>query len=349
MRSASTAVRRSLAGAPSPESLSRRVLARVASLADRLVLTIQESNPGYRGSRIGARRRPVAVLPRQPRPGPPAASAAPRPASGQEYVRRGPGHRPAARRAGPAARRRAPLVPDGRPAGLGGPGRARPGRADSTTTALLDVGTRRVGGRGRDLRPGGRGLPRRRAAAVRADEQRARSSLGGPAHRGRAEEPGFAFEAARILDVPVDGRYVVVVAEPRPATPTPYGGSRDRLAGGPRRVRLAGARRGAGRPGAGRRRRPRTASWPRCATVLEVRAGASSAVDGLGRGTRRLPAGGARAAHARPGRHGSPRSTTGCPRRCCCSRRSWPGSWSRSGSARCWRCRRPSAARCWRR
>ena len=33
------------------ESLSRRVLARVGSLADRLVLTIQESNPGYRGSR----------------------------------------------------------------------------------------------------------------------------------------------------------------------------------------------------------------------------------------------------------------------------------------------------------
>src|SRR6476620_9281954 len=34
------------------ESLSQRVLTRVAGLADRLVLTIQESNPGYRGGRL---------------------------------------------------------------------------------------------------------------------------------------------------------------------------------------------------------------------------------------------------------------------------------------------------------
>jgi hypothetical protein len=47
-------------------------------------------------------------------------------------------------------------------------------------------------------------------AAVRADEQ-LRAELWEGLLGGRATEPGFAHEAARILDVPVDGDYLVVV------------------------------------------------------------------------------------------------------------------------------------------
>nr|WP_246416410.1 helix-turn-helix domain-containing protein [Nocardioides luti] len=45
-------------------------------------------------------------------------------------------------------------------------------------------------------------------AAVRADEQ-LRAELWEGVLSGRAKEPGFAHEAARILDVPVDGDYLV--------------------------------------------------------------------------------------------------------------------------------------------
>lgn len=49
-------------------------------------------------------------------------------------------------------------------------------------------------------------------AAVRADEQ-LRAELWEGLLSGRAKEPGFAHEAARILDVPVAGDYLVVVGE----------------------------------------------------------------------------------------------------------------------------------------
>jgi len=49
-------------------------------------------------------------------------------------------------------------------------------------------------------------------AAVRADEQ-LRAGLWEGLLGGRAGEPGFAHEAARILDVPVHGRYLVVLAD----------------------------------------------------------------------------------------------------------------------------------------
>ena len=49
-------------------------------------------------------------------------------------------------------------------------------------------------------------------AAVRADEQ-LRAGLWEGLLAGRAGEPGFAHEAARILDVPVEGRYLVVLAD----------------------------------------------------------------------------------------------------------------------------------------
>lgn len=46
----------------------------------------------------------------------------------------------------------------------------------------------------------------------RADEQRRAMLWEGLLH-GRAKDAAFAYEAARILDVPVDGRYVVLVAD----------------------------------------------------------------------------------------------------------------------------------------
>ncbi|GAB3776417.1 hypothetical protein FB382_000031 [Nocardioides ginsengisegetis] len=49
-------------------------------------------------------------------------------------------------------------------------------------------------------------------AAVRADEQ-LRAELWEGVLSGRAKEPGFAHEAARILDVPVGGNYLVVTGE----------------------------------------------------------------------------------------------------------------------------------------
>lgn len=48
-------------------------------------------------------------------------------------------------------------------------------------------------------------------AAVRADEQQ-RAELWEGLLAGRAQDPRFAHEAARVLDVPVDGRLVVVTA-----------------------------------------------------------------------------------------------------------------------------------------
>lgn len=49
-------------------------------------------------------------------------------------------------------------------------------------------------------------------AAVRADEQ-LRAQLWEGVLSGRAKEPGFAHEAARILDVPVDGDYLVATGD----------------------------------------------------------------------------------------------------------------------------------------
>ncbi|MCQ4079423.1 helix-turn-helix domain-containing protein [Streptomyces sp. RB6PN25] len=49
---------------------------------------------------------------------------------------------------------------------------------------------------------------------LRADEQRRAALWEGLLH-GRAKDPAFAFEAARILGVPVDGRYAVVTVDVR--------------------------------------------------------------------------------------------------------------------------------------
>ena len=115
----------------------------------------------------------------------------------------------------------------------------------------------------------GRG-PRRRAA---------RAALWEGAAQRRAEDPGFALEAARILDVPVDGRlpsWWSPAARDLEAVP---GCDRPRW---PRRCRCGRrAARRAGRPGLLVDGRTRTASWPRCATGLRGPGGVSAAGRGL--------------------------------------------------------------------
>lgn len=50
---------------------------------------------------------------------------------------------------------------------------------------------------------------------LRADEQR-RAGLWDGLLRGRAKDPAFAYEIARVLDVPVEGRYAVLVVDAAP-------------------------------------------------------------------------------------------------------------------------------------
>jgi len=116
-------------------------------------------------------------------------------------------------------------------------------------------------------------------SAVRADEQR-RSSVWEALLTGVGEDPGFVFEAARILGLPVDGRYVVVVAEPASRDLEAVRRLRDRLAAG--RVESVWQARGAALVGLLRLAKP-DPSRERAALrdALEVRAGASCPVDGL--------------------------------------------------------------------
>jgi DNA-binding PucR family transcriptional regulator len=116
-------------------------------------------------------------------------------------------------------------------------------------------------------------------SAVRADEQR-RSSVWEGLLTGVGEDPGFAFEAARILGLPVDGRYVVVVAEPASRDLEAVRRVRDRLAAG--RVESVWQARGAALVGLLRvAKRDASRELAVLRDALEVRAGASSPVDGL--------------------------------------------------------------------
>jgi hypothetical protein len=115
--------------------------------------------------------------------------------------------------------------------------------------------------------------------AVRADEQR-RASVWEGLLTGVGEDPVFAFEAARILGLPVDGRYLVVVSEPASRDLEAVRRVRDRLAA--QRVASAWQARGAALVGLLRTAAPDPArELDALRGVLEVRAGASSPVDGL--------------------------------------------------------------------
>ena len=258
------------------ESLSRRVLARVGSLADRLVLTIQESNPGYRGSRVVPEQdlwrschdnlaRILQLVGGEAR-------------QGQEYY-------DAARATG---RRRAeqglPLDDLLRSFRMGGRlvweslvDEARALGIDDD--ALLDLGTRVWEVVDRSSAQVAAAYHDAERSAVRADEQR-RSSVWEGLLTGVGEDPGFAFEAARILGLPVDGRYVVVLAEPAPRDLEAVRRVRDRLAAG--RVESVWQARGTALVGLLRLAEPDPShELAALRDALEVRAGASSPVDGL--------------------------------------------------------------------
>jgi hypothetical protein len=115
--------------------------------------------------------------------------------------------------------------------------------------------------------------------AVRADEQR-RTSVWEGLLTGVGEDPGFAFEAARMLEVPVDARYLVVVAEPASRDPDAARRLRGRLA--VLRVRSTWQARGASLIGLVVLSDVPDRDVAALRDALDVRAGASSPVDGLG-------------------------------------------------------------------
>ena len=327
----------------SPATLARRVLARVAPLADQLVTTIQQSNPGYRTTQVvpsedlwrSCHDNLTRIL---------QLVGGTEAHHGQEYD--------AARATGQRrAEQGLPIDDLLRSFRMGGRlvwealvAEARDQGIDDD--GLLDVGTRVwevVDRTSSQVAPAYHDAER---LAVRADEQR-RTSIWEGLLSGVAEDPGFAFEAARMLEVPVDGRYVVVVAEPASRDTGTVRRLRDRLAAV--RVVSTWQVRGAALVGlvlVAAETPDREVDALR--TVLEVRGGVSSPVDGLAR----VPVGFRQALLALRTLGPSdrwPASTSGSPRRCCSSRPSWPSSWSGPGSARCSTCPSPSADRSWRR
>ena len=263
---------------PVAGALAQRVLTRVAPLADRLVDTIQESNPGYRTTRIvpsddlwrSCHDNLTRIL---------QLVGGTEAYHGQEYD--------AARATG---QRRAdqglPLDDVLRSFRMGGRlvwealvAEARD--QDFDDDGLLDVGTRVWEVVDRTSSQVAAAYHDAERLAVRADEQR-RTSIWEGLLSGVAEDPGFAFEAGRMLEVPVDGRYVVVVAEPASRDTGAVRRLRDRLAGV--RVVSTWQVRGAALVGLvllAAENPDRELDALR--TVLEVRAGASPPVDGLAR------------------------------------------------------------------
>ena len=270
------------AGSTVAASLSRQVLTRVAGLADRLVLTIRESNPGYRGSRLvpeqdlwrSCRDNLVRIL----------QLVGGEAWQGQEYY-------DAARATG---RRRAeqglPLDDVLRSFRMGGRlvweslvDEARSLGTDDD--ALLDLGTRVWEVVDRSSAQVAAAYHDAERRAVRADEQR-RASVWEGLLTGVGEDQHFAFEAARILGLQAEGRYLVVVAEPASRDLEAVRRVRDRLAAV--RVESAWQTRGAGLVGLVQTAAPDPVrELGALRAVLEVRAGASSPVDGL----ERVPAG----------------------------------------------------------
>lgn len=263
---------------PVAESLSAQVLTRVPTLTDRLVLTIQESNPGYRATKVvpeddlwrSCHDNLARVLQL-------VGGAEAR--FGQEYY-------DAARATGQRrAEQGLPLDDLLRSFRMGGRlvwealvAEARSSGVDDD--GLLDVGTRVWEVVDRTSAQVAIAYHETERQAVRADEQR-RTSIWEGLLSGVGEDPGFAFEAARILEVPVEGRYVVVVAEPASHDTGAVRRIRDRLAAA--RVTSTWQARGAALVGlvvlaSAQPGRELVA----LRSVLEVRGGASSPVDGLG-------------------------------------------------------------------
>lgn len=266
-----------LAG-PVAQSLADQVLARVTALTDRLVLTIQESNPGYRTINVV----PEADLWRSCHDN---LTRVLQLVGGAE-TRYGQECYDTARATG---KRRAeqglPLDDLLRSFRMGGRlvwealvAEARSRGMDDD--ALLDVGTRVWEVVDRSSAQVATAYHVAERQAVRADEQR-RTSIWEGLLTGVGEDPAFVFEAARLLEVPVDGRYLVVLTEPASRDTDAVRRLRDRLAAA--RVVSAWQARGAALVGlllvSGRGPARELAALR---NVVEVRAGTSSMVDGLG-------------------------------------------------------------------
>ena len=266
-----------LAG-PVAQSLAEQVLVRVTALTDRLVLTIQESNPGYRTTNVV----PEADLWRSCHDNLTRVLQL----VGGADARYGQESSDAARATGRrGAEQGLPLDDLLRSFRMGGRlvwealvAEARSRGIDDD--GLLDVGTRVWEVVDRSSAQVATAYHDAERQVVRADEQR-RTSIWEGLLSGVGEDPAFAFEAARLLEVPIDGRFVVVVAEPASRDTDAVRRLRDRLASA--RVVSAWQARGAALvglllvsgPGPGRQLEALRA-------VVEVRAGASSVVDGLG-------------------------------------------------------------------
>lgn len=191
--------------------------ARVEELTDRLVATIEASNPGYRATRVVPRADlrnscrdnitrvlellPAAVGGRDAEPG----AAARDPAYD------------AARATG---RRRAeqglPLDDVLRSFRMGGrliwDDLVEQARSTLDADELREVGTRVWEVVDETSSQVAAAYHATERSTVRADEQ-LRAELWEGVLSGRAKEPGFAHEAARILDVPVDGDYLVATGD----------------------------------------------------------------------------------------------------------------------------------------
>ena len=211
---------------PVAESLTERVLSQVPTLADRLVSTIHQDNVGYREADVVPEEdlwqschdnltRILQLV-------------------GGEDTRFGPAYYDAARATG---RRRAeqglPLDDVLRSFRMGGrivwEALVAEARAlDVDHDGLLDVGTRVWEVVDRTSAAVATAYHVAEGHVARADEQR-RTSVWDGLLTGAGEDPGFAFEAARTLEVPVEGRYVVVVAGPASRDTEAVRRLRDRL------------------------------------------------------------------------------------------------------------------------
>jgi hypothetical protein len=201
-------------GARATESLALRVLARVPALADELVGEIHQHNPGYRTVDVVPRddlwrschdniTRVLELIARS-------AGCEPTETDSRYDAARATGRR--------RAEQRMPLDDVLRSFRLGGrliwEALITQGRTDDSvdTEGLLDVGSRVwevVDATSAQVAAAYHAAERE---LLRADEQRRAALWEGLLH-GRAQDPAFAYEVSRIIEVPVKGPCAVVVLD----------------------------------------------------------------------------------------------------------------------------------------
>ncbi|GAB3793405.1 PucR family transcriptional regulator [Nocardioides ungokensis] len=196
--------------------------ARLEALTDRLVATIEASNPGYRATRLVPHddlweschdniARVLELLAAAVAGSTPAAAAWPAGAEAGDAAydaARATGHR--------RAEQGLPLDDVLRSFRIGGrliwDDLVEQARSALDAEELREVGTRLWEVVDETSAQVAAAYHLAERAAVRADEQ-LRAELWEGVLSGRAKEPGFAHEAARILDVPVAGDYLVVLGD----------------------------------------------------------------------------------------------------------------------------------------